>query len=243
MDRPVRSTGECSDDIKLAFEACLAEYNTVRKELLQRTEMHLKITEYGVLAMSAIITAITIMQRTSDFQVQIGMVSIHLHHVLLLLPFVPIYLQSALVDESIAVYIAQGYVIYVLRPNLKRILQECKKECRSENSSLSFEGIWEWDIFHIEARSGIAGAIAGSIRSVTFAIPIVIPIGSFIAIAIRQKGYLTVWEGGIIGFIIALILLLFHAMFCARGDIRKQALKYRREQEIVSAQSSVLFRD
>ena len=105
-------------DIILEFEACLAEYNAVREELRDRAEAHRIVTRYGLLALSAVVTIASLVLGGFTTEQQ---AIVPIHYLLLVIPALFLYLISVYADESLAEYIAQTYIIHVLRPNMKKI--------------------------------------------------------------------------------------------------------------------------
>ena len=128
---------------------------------------------------------------------------------------------------------------------MKKILEQYKQQCKSETSSLIFEGLWEWDIFHIAARGAtVTGAVTGLTRSATTIImPIVLPLALFTIYAIRQKGYLSIWEGGTVAFIFALLHLHLFVMARLRGELERETIKYQKGEEIVSFPIAIKVRE
>ena len=232
---------ECPD-ITLEFEACLAEYNAVREELRDRAEAHRIVTQYGLLALSAGVTIASLVLGGFTTEQQ---AIVPIHYLLLVIPALFLYLISVYADESLAEYTAQAYVIHVLRPNMKKILEQYKQQCKSETSSLIFEDLWEWDIFHIAARGAtITGAVTGLTKSaITIIMPIILPLALFTIYAIRQKGYLSIWEGGTVAFIFALLPLHLFVMARLRGELERETIKYQRGEEIVSSPIAIKVRE
>ena len=222
-------------DIILEFEACLAEYNAVREELRARAEAHRRVTEYGLLALGALATALTLVFGGLVTPGKHVDTTFPIHYLLLLAPMCFLYLLSVYVDESLAEYIAQAYVIHVLRPSMRKIIEAYREQCKSQNKPLLFEHLWEWDVFHIAARGVLAGAITGLTRGLTtIVVPIVLPVVLFVIIAIQQKGYLTIWESVILISLVATVLFHIFAMFRVRTQIREQVIKFREGEEMAS---------
>lgn len=211
----------------LEFEACLAEYEAVRQELRDRAEAHRRVTEYGLLALGAAIGLIAFVQGQFATTQTNGFPTCYL---LLLIPVVYTYLIAVYTDESLAEYIAQTYITHMLRPNMKRILEQLKPE----HGSLLYENVWEWDMFHAAVRSGTTGTISGMTRLVmTIMMPIGLPIVLFVIGAIRLKGFLYPWEVAIIAFFFALVLLNLIVMARVREELEQQVADYKKGKQIV----------
>lgn len=212
------------------FEACVAEYVAAHDELRDRTNGVRRVTEYALLALGATTTLISISFGATPGQTLTIPNVFPSYYLLLVIPILFIFLASIYVDESLAVYIAQTYIIYELRPAIKRIIANDIAD-DSEGKvirRLIHDHIWEWDMFHIFARGAPSGSLTAFTRTlISFLLPIGLPSALYVIASIRDKGYLATWEVGVIAVFAVMLVWHLYSIARMRADVYIRLQKYR----------------
>ena len=213
-----KSLEEIQENLKLEFQACLAEYQSVQGEARDRAEASRRAIQYGFVVLGLISSAFIVLLQdqitgsgASPTHSLLSLGRFPTYYVIALPSFLFLFLISLYADESHKVYMAQAYTIYILRPNLLRILDQH----RPKGHTLVFEDVWQWDQFGVTGARSWDRVATSFIRAMlTMIIPVVGPVIVFL-IAAYQAGHLTLWEWGLAAILI--MLLILQAYFFARA--------------------------